>query len=525
VSDTTFVAEEATEATEPLAPVTAPDEVAIPSPRHTGRWFSLAFVVGALLATVLFAFTLTGGSFDFERRVPFGDDLYDVQARRLFDGRWDMPLDVVAVEGYRHDGKLYMYFGPVPAFLRVPVLAATDVGNGELTPEWMVAGFAFAMAALGALAWRIRRLARGDAPLGWVEAIAVAIAAFAIGAGSTLLYLGSGPWVYHEAILWGIAFSLAAFAAILSWIERPRWWVLGLAGLFAALAVGSRLTVALGPVVALGGLAAMVMAARVWPWFRRVVAPRAGLSGDGLSLPGAAALAACATAPMVLYAWLNTTKFGTFFGVPYDHQLLNLVQKNRYEVLAANHNSLFRSDAIPTALYQYFRPDAVGFRADFPWVQFPMWKPTVFGDLVYDHLDRTSSIPASMPLLLGLGLLGLGAIVVARCRSERSTLAALRVPVLAAAVAPIPTLAFVFLTQRYIGDFVPLFALLAFSGFFAFITWAARRQGWTRVLVAVAAAFLVAIATFGVLANFGMARDWQREHLPTEQLFPADRPR
>ena len=74
-----------------------------------------------------------------------------MQARRLFDGRWDMPLRVVAVEGYQHDHKLYMYFGPVPAFLRMPLLAATDVGDGELTMEWMVAGFVVAMGALGGL--------------------------------------------------------------------------------------------------------------------------------------------------------------------------------------------------------------------------------------------------------------------------------------------------------------------------------------------------------------------------------------
>ena len=364
---------------------------------------------------------------------------------------------------------------------------------------------------------------RGDAPIGWIEATAVGLGVFAAGTGSTLLYLGSGPWVYHEAILWGIAFSLAAFGAILAWVERPRWWVLALAALFTALAVGSRLTVALGPVVALAGLGGFVLLARVWPWARRQVAPRVGLGPEAITWPGGLVLGAAAALPVALYAWLNSTKFGSLFSVPYDHQLLNRVQKNRPQVLAANHDTLFRLDAIPTALYQYFRPDAIGFRSQFPWIRFPTWKPTVFNDLLYDHRDRTSSIPASMPLLLGLALVGLVVVVVARRRDGRATLAALRVPVLGAAVAVIPSLAFIFLTQRYLGDVVPFLQLLAIAGFFAVVAWAARRRGWARLLVAVAGVALVALATFSTLANYGMARDWQSEHLPPAQRFADDR--
>jgi hypothetical protein len=514
---------EATVPDETLAEVN--DEATAPrAHRRLGAlWYTLAFTVGALLAVFVFSWTLTTGSLDFERRVPFGDNFYDVQARRLFDGHWDMPLNVVAVEGYEQNHKLYMYFGPVPAFLRMPVLALTDVGNGELTREWMVAGFVVAMAALGGLGWRIRRFARGDAPFRWVEAIAVALGAFAVGVGSTLLYLASGPWVYHEAILWGITFALAAFDAILAWIQRPRWWVLALAALFTALAVGSRLTVALGPVVTLGGLAGFVLVSRMWPWVRRQVAPRLGLGPDAITFPGGLALGIAAATPIALYAWLNSTKFGTWFSVPYDHQLLNRVQKNRPQVLAANHNALFRLDAIPTALHQYFRPDAIAFRSEFPWIQLPTWKPTIFDGLLYDHLDRTSSVPASMPLLLGLALVGLVVVALARRRRDRSTLAALRLPMLGAAAAVVPALAFIFLTQRYMGDIIPFLVLGALAGFFAFVGWASRRRGWMRVPVVLAAVVLLALATFSALANYGMARDWQREHLPPNQIFVEDR--
>ncbi len=501
------------------APVDVDAEPAPPASarRRDPLVYSGAFAVGALLATLLFASLITGGNFDFGRRVSFGDDFYDVQARRLFDGRWDMPLQVVAVEGYTHDGEIYMYFGPTPAFLRMPLLAATDVDDGEMTQELMVVGFAVAMVALGGLGWRIRRFARGNARVGWSEAAAVGIGALGVGAGSTLLYLGSGPWVYHEAILWGIAFSLAAFDALLAWLWRPRWWVLALAALFAALAVGSRLTVGLGPVIAMAGVGGFVLLARVWPWARREVAPRVGLAADAVSWWGGLALGAAAVLPLALYGWMNTTKFGTLFSVPYDHQLLNRVQENRAEVLARNDDTLVHLYGIPVALYQYLRPDAIGFRSEFPWLQFPEWKPSVPGDLLYDWLDRTSSLPAAMPLLSLLAVVGIVAVVCARRRRpEQPTLAALRVPVLATVVAVVPTLMFIFLTQRYTGDFVPMLVLGALAGFFTFAAWAARQRGARKVLVGVAAVVLVALAAWSVLANYGMARDWQRDKLPDD---------
>ena len=89
-----------------------------------------------------------------------------------------------------------------------------------------------------------------------------------------------------------------------------------------------------------------------------------------------------------------------------------------------------------------------------------------------------------MPLLVGLALVGLVVVVLARRRRDRSTLAALRLPLLGAAVAVVPSLAFIFLTQRYMGDIIPLLVLGALAGFFAFVGWASRRRGWMRIPVA-----------------------------------------
>ena len=62
-----------------------------------GVRFGTGWAVGALVAALLFVQLLTAGTFDFARRMPFSDNFYDVQAERLFDGQWDMPLNVVAI--------------------------------------------------------------------------------------------------------------------------------------------------------------------------------------------------------------------------------------------------------------------------------------------------------------------------------------------------------------------------------------------------------------------------------------------
>jgi hypothetical protein len=226
---------------------------------------------------------------------------------------------------------------------------------------------------------------------------------------------------------------------------------------------------------------------------------------------------------MGLYAWLNSTKFGSWFGIPFERQVANAIEENRLEVLRRNGGSLTHLYGIPTALRQYLRPDAIGFRSEFPWLRFPDWLPSVPGDVLYDHVERTSSIPMSMPLLTLLAIVGVVAVVCAPRRRERETPAALRLPLLATLIAPVPTLMFLYLTQRYLGDFVPFLMLAALAGLFVVVAWAAGRRGRARVLVACAAVALCAVAAFGVLANYGMARDTQHEHLPHRLQFPSDR--
>jgi hypothetical protein len=487
-----------------------------------GRRYGRGFAIGALLAGIVFFWMVTDGSFDPGHQVPFSGNFYDVQAHRMLDGDLSMPASVLGIEGYEHDRKSYMYFGPAPAFLRIPTAALTDSLDGQTGVASMTFAFVVLMVALGRISWRVRRWASGDRNgsgeaerVDGTDELLAGVTAFVLGAGSTVVFLGVGAYVYHEAILWGVALAFAAFEAILAWIERPRGGVLLAAAVLTLLALLSRLAVGIGPAAALALLAVAVAVARIWPGARRATA-RLGLQTDGLGWSTVGGLAAAVVVPLLIYAAFNAAKFGTLFSVPYDHQFANTVVPERKAILAANHGTLVNVKALPTNLWQYLRPDAFRLDGAWPWVRLPSSRPTVIGDLRYDMLDFTSSVTASMPLLFVLAIGGIVAMVRAKARGAVATLGSLDLPVLGAACAAVPTLVFVYITERYLADFLPLLVLPALAALHAFVVWArspAAKRGWAVATSVV----LGVLVVWSCVANVSLARDYQlgREQVTT----------
>jgi hypothetical protein len=481
------------------------------------RRFRAACLVGALAATVVFGWVLFLGRVGLADERPAGD-FYDAQARALFDGRWDLRPEVLSIEAFVVDGKTYTYFGPVPALLRMPVLAVTDRFDGRLTQVSMLGAFAVTMVGVSLLAWRVRTLVRGDDPVHRREAIITSLFVFGLGAGSIVLYLASQAVVYHEAILWGIALSLLAYHSILGWLVRPARRTLLLASVFASLAFLTRASVGLGPVAALGLAFAVVAAAAISgsadgaaprPWVRAFV--------PGLERrPSGRRVAACAVAvlaPLTLYASVNLAKFDTPFRLPLEKQAFSDLDPNRQAALDDNDGSLFGLKFVPTALWQSLRPDAISFDDAPPWINFPRSPPTVIGDVTFDTLDESSSATATMPLLVVLGVVGLVAVVAVRRDSDRSALAALRLPVAGAVVGFGATLTIAFVAHRYLGDAFPLLVLLSLAGLHV----CGRRFGGppTKGSIVLGTVLLV-LGAWGVATNVALAVEYQRLIAPVD---------
>jgi len=79
-----------------------------------------------------------------------------------------------------------MYYGPVPALLRMPVLLVTHRFDGRLTQCSMLVAFVVALVFVGRLSWRIRGLVT-TAPVSRTETVLVACSMVAVGVGSQFL--------------------------------------------------------------------------------------------------------------------------------------------------------------------------------------------------------------------------------------------------------------------------------------------------------------------------------------------------
>lgn len=89
------------------------------------------------MATIPFLLLLTAGRLELAPPRPT-TDFYDIQAASLLDGRWDVPATRLGIEAFVVDGRAYMYFGPFPALVRMPVEAVSGALRGRLSQPSMI---------------------------------------------------------------------------------------------------------------------------------------------------------------------------------------------------------------------------------------------------------------------------------------------------------------------------------------------------------------------------------------------------
>lgn len=457
--------------------------------RHRARtWFDAdtdrgrytkAVVVGGLVAALLAGMVLGTLS---DRRTQA--NYFDVQARALLDGNWEVPPEVLVQEAILHDGEAYLYWPPGPSFLRLPLFLVTDRFDGRLTPLMITVAWSTFTVLFALVIWRLRRMLRGRAPLGRLEPAAYALLLVAACGGSLILYLVAVPWVYHESILWGLAMALGACHALLGFLERPGTRRAVVTGLFV---LGALLTRA--PAGYAGALAMLITAA--WIAF--------GVRGDrnrGQWLP----LALAAAVPLLISSGINWMKFDSLNTYPMADQVHSRTSVFRQEALAANGGDLFGIDLVPSTLWNYLRPDGIRFTSTFPFVDAPADLPDVVGGAFFDTLNRTPSVVSFMPFLAVLAVWG-G--VLALIGPRGSPLRWSRPVLFGAAAVPAASLWIAGITPRFATEFLPLLCVGSAIGAIDVTRRLQRRSARDRGLLFGGLALL---AVFGIGANvaYGM---------------------
>ena len=422
-----------------------------------------------------------------------------------------------------------------PTILRLPVAAITDSLDGRLTQVSLLLAFTVLLVATGRLLWRVRSLVRIGVKVTRAERIAVATFMLVVGAGSVVLFLASRPVVYHEAELWGAAWSVAAFASILGFVGKPGRRALAWSGICTGLALLSRSSVALGPVVALAFVAGARLLTEISARVRRPAGAPGRLlailglgdesSNRGYVVPTLLAL----VVPVAAYAYVNEARFGELFGLPISKQIATTIDPVRPRIFAGTHGSLFAAKFVPTDVVAMFRPDAIRLSRVFPFVTFPA-RAHVMGHVTFAAIDPATSLPASMPFLFVLALAG-AYVVFRRGRAHdaggRNPLAPLRTLVVGGIVGGLGVLTIPFVSERYFSDFLPLLVVLASAGLYLVLyRFEARTDhdhdggdggathGTRRWLVRTAVVALAGLGAFSLWANFGLALVYQREYSP-----------
>ena len=148
---------------------------------------------------------MTGGRDIFVKEVLGG--AYDSQAEHFLRGDVGVDSAAIAHETMLVNGKVRMYFGPFPALLRIPFNFIYPPGHGKWS---RISGFCAGVIALFAFAGLVQTTLRSS-PLSsgarnWIGNACVI--GFAL--GSPLLLLLGNLSIYDEAIIWGLAWSIAA---------------------------------------------------------------------------------------------------------------------------------------------------------------------------------------------------------------------------------------------------------------------------------------------------------------------------
>lgn len=437
--------------------------------RHRWFWFT------SIACTFSFAWMVSYGTFKLFYAETFSN-FYDHQAASLLQGRLDVPDEAISGEAFIVDGKRYGYFGVTPALLRLP-LVIFGVHFGELTRAFMIVYFAVTLAGCYALLRTLYQLSgRGNQPPpAWATLCCVGGA----GAGSTVYYLGSRAYVYHEAILCGIMFAVLACWMAFRHFAAPgsRAWMLAL--VFGILSVHARPPTGF---FALTFLASTAVAVVVGQWTER-----AKLASRQLAIALGCGLG------VFSFNVLSYLKFKTFEGCPLRYNV-------QYDAarLARIDGRQFHLVNLPIAIDSYLIRANFRLERSFPYFFIGSGEPgRSWPKTKIDYHDNTLAFPYAMPGLVALAALG-GIAAFLR-------LPTLRILVVATWLAGVPmTLAMftaIAITHRYTADFCPF---LITAAAFGVIGIEHASSGWRRLLQTVVGAGTLAAVfiTFAITLHY-----------------------
>ncbi len=411
------------------------------------------------------------------------DNFYDLQARAMFHGHFNIAPGNMGIEAFVHDGKQYTYFGIFPSLLRMPILLVTSSLDRKLTAPSILLAWMMTALASSLMLWRLRILMRGEAIVGRAEAASYGALLATIMGGSVILYLSATPFVYNEDFAWSVPLMLGSLYALLGVMERPTWRGVLASGVLVLFANMNRTP---------AGYACVVVAFMVAGWF---ALGRKGTENRRWAVP----LVAVAVIPFLVSCAVTYAKFGIPIGLPMADQVWATVNAHRRDFLAANGGKAFSFAFLPSTLWAYLEPFGLHLTSLFPFITPPTAPAAWRAGAVMDQTYPTASIPATMPLLFLLSCWG---VFSAFRRKTVGQIRLSRIIVFGAALSTAGVLLWGYISERYMADFMPLLIVASAIGLIDIWRRVADRPRRVRRRVL---AVTVVLAAYCVVANLAIA--------------------
>ena len=368
----------------------------------------------------------------------------------MLHGRFDVDPDIVAGEGFLRDGRVYAYWGIVPALLRLPVLALPNGMNVDVTNiSCMTALIIMLSINYKTLVYLIPHLPKNTQ---WIQAC-LFVAMTCSGAQICFLRFSLFQEVCFWAIVFGLLFVHWAVRACLNPAQAPKalTWMSVSAGL--ALLTRVSMGIALYAALALFGLLS------IWRGIAMVRTARRG--GDGQAAPKVLGHCLAAIAILLFFvgvtAWVNEQRWGN----PFTFANYNLYIMNKYfpdRLPRTEAHGLFNFRRIPLGIIYYFIP---------VWVFKSGQGGLILQDSFHRLVDATEMPPSSFFLTDGFLLLLCSVFLVVLVKNHENTgmdKAASLLIILGLCTAPLLMLMAISMNFRYRAEFYPLFMFMGLMG-------------------------------------------------------------
>jgi hypothetical protein len=428
---------------------------------------STTVVAAFVLIAFVYGWFCTFGTWNFFVNDALGRGAaFDSMGRSLLHGQVTVDPRAIQTEAYVVNGKVQMYYGPFPAFLRiVPNLVFANLfGRWARLSVWLAA-----VVVLCAFASIVLRVAPSS-----VQTIrGRLILGFAL--GTPLVFGVASCSIYHEAILWGLAGSMSALCLLLlaPHYESSRGLHYWLVSTCAGIALLSRVSFGVPWAIILGYLTC-----------RR--ARQYGPRGVLFIVPFVVAV--------FIQLGVNQLRFGSPFTVLDMRYYTGTIDKVHEPLIVYGS---FHGGRIPDTIASYLGFGQNYFSSRFPYIRLGFRHPVQ--QRLFGYQEPVVPLFVAAPwLLIWIGL--------ACAHVRRRSIDVLSIVcVLALGFEGVIVLSYGVITERYVLEFVPLIVTLMWLGLNEFD----RVSTTTRKAITAALNLTVA---FSIWASSLSAMAWAAEY-------------